>query len=181
MGFIRFYYLSSVAILATPVVSLPTTSTDEDPLPSHSFSTESRSLSSLSANHTLHHSDHSYIHFSTQSPFHQAAPTPSSGLPSPHDSTPYFPPPSDAGLSHKQLTVVIFAIIGGIIGLVLLALFTRQAIAYARLPRHNITMTTAQREQLVREIAGYSRTAQRRSVPPPPPYERAPPYESWLQ
>jgi len=69
--------------------------------------------------------------------------------------------------------------IGGIIALIFLALFTRQAIAYTRLPRQNMALTPAEREELAREMAGYAEMAdrRRRSFLPPPPYERAPPYE----
>jgi len=72
---------------------------------------------------------------------------------------------------------------GGVLGLVLFALCTRQAIAYTRSPRHNVVMTVTERQQLVQEMAGYSQMASRRErelclVPPPPPYEPAPSYES---
>lgn len=75
--------------------------------------------------------------------------------------------------------MIIFAAIGGIIGLVLLVLVTRRAVAYVRLPRRNAVLTAAEREQLVREMAGYTQSAiQRQSfIPPPPPYEHAPSYE----
>ena len=142
----------------------------------HSFSsTQTRSLYSPSANHTLTHW-HSYIHFPTPSPSYQASSVPPS-WPTPSYTPPsYLLPPSDASLGHKKLAVVIFATIGGVIGFVSLALFTRQAIAYFRSPRHNVAMTAVEREQLVLEMARYTGTTRRRSVPPPPPYERPPSY-----
>jgi hypothetical protein len=74
--------------------------------------------------------------------------------------------------------VVIFAAIGGTIALFFLAFFTRQAITYSRLPRQNMQLTTAAREELVREMAGIA-DRRRQSFLAPPPYERAPPYESF--
>ena len=110
------------------------------------------------------------------------------GLTSPHDTPPYYSPPyytppyalpPDPDGAHNNVTVIIFASIGGTIGLIFLALFMRQAIAYCRSPRHNAALTAAARERLVREMAENVARQQRRSYPaPPPPYERAPSYES---
>jgi len=47
-------------------------------------------------------------------------------------------------------------VIGGSIALFFLALFTRQAIAFTRLPRQNMELTTAGREELVQEMVGYA-------------------------
>jgi hypothetical protein len=83
---------------------------------------------------------------------------------------------------HPTLPVIIFAAIGGITGLVLLALLTRHAIAYSRLPRRTTILTIAERQQLAREMASYAQLADRHQrqsfMPSPPPYEPPPAYES---
>lgn len=185
----------SLSVRTSPAASLPTTSTDVG------------SLSSLSSSHTdivtaasppirhsslsSHHSDSqthslSYDHSLSfaNSPTHPflstPAPSPPTGLTSPHD-TPYSHPPSSQ--AHKSLTVIIFAFIGGTVALLFLALFARRAIAHIRLPRHTAVLTVAERAQLAREIAEYTESATRRqrhslTGPPPPPYEHAPSYDS---
>ncbi|KAI0000018.1 hypothetical protein BJV77DRAFT_1064155 [Russula vinacea] len=77
----------------------------------------------------------------------------------------------------KSLVALILAAIGGTIVLFFLALFTRQAIAYARLPRRNMELTAAAREELMQELAGCA-DRRRQSCLAPPPYEHAPPYEA---
>lgn len=165
---------------ASSAVSLPATLTEGVRLPSSSFSTtDPRVLSLPSTKHTTYHHTPSHAHLPTQSYLHRPTSAPSIGLTSPHD-TPPFSSPTDPEGGHKGPTVVIFATIGGTIGLIFLALFMRQAIAYCRLPRHNAALTAATREQLVREMAENETRQQRRSYPaPPPPYERAPSYESF--
>ncbi|KAI0303940.1 hypothetical protein BC826DRAFT_980527 [Russula brevipes] len=175
MAVIRFYYLSSVTSPATPAVTPPATLTEdelEEPLSSHS-------LSSDEANHRHHVHNHSFSH----SFHHRPTSAPTLGPITPDEPHPHSHanlPPSDHG--HMNLSLVIFAVIGGVLGLISLALCARQAIAYCRSPRHNAPLTTVEREQLVREMAEYAETANRRARPslsaPPPPYERAPSYES---
>ncbi len=164
-------------------MSLPTTLTSHAPTASNSLPSEESLLpSSASAASTYNSSHHnlflSNTVFSAQPSLHLANPTPPTGLPSSYDP----PPPvsaSDPGLAHKNLAVIVFATIGGIIGLIFLALFMRQAIAYHRLPRHDVALTAAEREQLVREMAEAASRRRRQSCPiPPPPYEHAPSYES---
>ena len=165
---------------ASSALSLPATLTEDVFLPSRPFSTTgARSLSLASAKHTTHHHVPSYHQFPTQSSLHRPTSVPSIGLTSPHDTPPYSSPTEPDG-GHQNPTVIIFATIGGTIGLIFLALFMRQAIAYFRLPRHNAALTAAAREQLEREMAeNATRGDQRWSYPaPPPPYERAPSYQS---
>ncbi|KAH9060974.1 hypothetical protein EDB87DRAFT_1613044 [Lactarius vividus] len=180
-GVIHFCYLSLLAILATPAASLPATSTDDDTLPSRSSSFPEATTAvpphTKHSSHSAHHSPlrtHSHIH----SFLNPLAPT--AGLTSPHDSPPSHHPSSQA---HKGLTVIVFASIGGVIGLFLLALCTRRAIVHCRMPRHTVVLTVAERAQLVQEIAEYAESASRRqrhslTGPPPPPYEHAPSYDS---
>ena len=78
---------------------------------------------------------------------------------------------------HKSLVALILAAVGGTIVLFFLALFTRQAIAYSRLPRRNMELTATAREELMQELAGCA-DRRRQSCLAPPPYERAPPYEA---
>ncbi|KAH9045261.1 hypothetical protein EDB85DRAFT_2137344 [Lactarius pseudohatsudake] len=162
-GVIHFCYLSSLAILATPVTSSPVTSTDDDSLPSRSSSpAETTTATPPHAKHSSHPAHHSPLRTHSHSFLNPPAPT--TGLTSPHDSPPSDHPSSQA---HKSLTVIVFASIGGVIALFLLALL----------------LTIAERAQLVQEIAEYTESASRRqrhslTVPPPPPYEHAPSYDS---
>ncbi|KAH9179545.1 hypothetical protein EDB89DRAFT_490522 [Lactarius sanguifluus] len=182
-GVIHFCYLSSLAILATPVASLPVTSTDDDSLPSRSSSpAEATTAAPPHAKHTSHPAHHPPLRTHSHSFLNPPAapPAPTTGLTSPHDSPPSRHPSSQA---HKGLTVIVFASIGGVIGLFLLALCTRRAIAHCRMPRHTVVLTVAERAQLVQEIAEYAESASRRQChsltgPPPPPYEHAPSYDS---
>ena len=163
-------------------MSLPATVTEDVPRPSRSFSpTEARLLSLPSTKYTTHHHVLSYGHLPTHSSLHRPTSVPPTGLSSPHDTPPYAPSlGSDGGGGHKHPTVIIFAAIGSTIGFIFLALFMRQAIAYCRSPRHNAGLTTAEREQLVREMAENATQHQGQSyLAPPPPYERAPSYESF--
>ncbi|KAH9965787.1 hypothetical protein BC827DRAFT_1179844 [Russula dissimulans] len=171
----RFYCLSSIAILATPVC-LAANTTDDD---SSSSSTASTPTTDSHSTHTHHHQipytpyfPHSFQFPSTSAP---------SISPTSHPDSPIVVPPSVQ--AHQSPTIYILIIIAGIVGLGLIALCTRQAIAYTRSPRHTVAMTTVDRQQLVQEMAGYAQMANRRQrgsclVSPPPPYERAPSYES---
>ncbi|KAI9467161.1 hypothetical protein BJY52DRAFT_1182622 [Lactarius psammicola] len=182
-GIIHFCYLSSLAILATPGASLPATSTDDDSLPSRSNSpADAATATPPHAKHSSHPAHHSssHAHSPTRSFLNPPAAAPTTGLTSPHDSP---PSPHPSGQTHKSLTVIIFASIGGVVGLLFLALCTRRAIAYCRMPRHSAVLTVAERAQLVQEIAEYAESASRRQRHsltglPPPPYEHAPPYDS---
>ncbi|KAI0005155.1 hypothetical protein BJV74DRAFT_329542 [Russula compacta] len=174
MAHTHSFNFSSVADLSTTAVSSPATSTEDG------SSSDTRFISSgIYTAHSLYTAHHtlSYTYSSTPT-FLDQSPT---SVPTLGSTSPYDPPPrlSPFHQGHKGLAVIVFVVIGGLIGLVFLALFTRQAIAYSRLPRHNVGMTTAEREQLVREMANYAGRRQRQScVVPPPPYERAPSYES---
>ncbi|KAF8484622.1 hypothetical protein DFH94DRAFT_240181 [Russula ochroleuca] len=178
MGLIRFDNDSSVS---SPAASLSATSTDDGYLPSLSSSTEIGLLTPSDAKpyptHSLtHHHTILYTH-SFAYPFTQSFPdSPSSVLPT-GLSSPQNPPPRAHDHNHKSLIALIFAVIGGSIVLFFLALFTRQAIAYSRLPRRNKQLTAAAREELIQELAGCA-DRRRQSCLAPPPYERAPPYES---
>jgi hypothetical protein len=158
-------------ICASPAACLPASSTDDDSSPGSLSSMETSTLASSPATQT--HSSYRIHHFTHSSPF----PPASAPTTSPHNSPLAFPP---SGPGHQSITVYIFMIIGGIVGLILIALCTRQAVAYSRLPRHNTVMTVAEREQLVEEMAGYvsRRRCESYLVAPPPPYEHAPSYES---
>ena len=174
---------------ASPAPSLPT---DDEFSPSlSSTSTEIGLPASSSAQphptHSFIHSHHPffYTHSFTHSftyPYPYLDP-PSSGTPTglASPSNPPRPqrvPPSD--FNHKSsLVVIIFAAIGGIIALFFLAYFTRQAIAYSRLPRQNMQLTAAGRQELVQELDGYAHRRRQSCLAPPPPYEHAPPYESF--
>lgn len=92
--------------------------------------------------------------------------------------------------SHSHKTTV-FASIGGLIGLIFLALCVRRLIIHSRIPRQNTVLTDAERARIVREIAEcesasrrywqcHSRTGSA-TGPPPPPYEHAPPYDLLAQ
>jgi hypothetical protein len=155
-------------------------------LSSHSpSSAEANLLPVRSPSYSSHtaHRHHAHNHSFTHSFHHRPTSAPTLGLISPDESHPHpnpdLPP---SGRGHMNLTLAIFAAIGGVLGLIFLTLCARQAIAYSRSPRHNAPLTTVEREQLVREMAEYAETANRRERPslsaPPPPYERAPSYES---
>jgi hypothetical protein len=143
---------------------------------------------SPNSSHTAHHFTHTFLYpptsisttaHLTHSFFYLPTSIPTSGLTSPHDSPQHLLPSSQ---THTSLTGIIFAAIGGFTGLVVLALLARHAIAYSRLPRRTATLTTIERQQLARELAGYAQTAiGRQRQLPPPPYEHAPAYESLTQ
>ena len=164
-------------------MSLPTTLTDHAPTASNSLPSQESLLPSSASATSTHYSSNRNLFlsntvFSAQPSLHLANATSSTALPSSYDP----PPPvsaSDPGLAHKNLTVIVFAAIGGIIGLIFLVLFMRQAIAYHRLPRQDVALTAADREELIREMAEAASLRRRQSCPvPPPPYEHAPSYES---
>ncbi|KAI0268111.1 hypothetical protein BC834DRAFT_867942 [Gloeopeniophorella convolvens] len=175
----------SLAILATPVAPLPATaSTEDDPSSTHSL-TSSHTHEAVPphppplrpTHHNLSQSIHSTHPFAPQT----TSPTEGSTSPRPIPHRPPLAPPHRP--SHKNLLPIILAVVGSVVGFILLALFTRRAIAFGRMPRPSTELTAAERAQLVREMAEYAVTAdqhQRQSlaVPPPPPYERAPSYES---
>lgn len=203
----EFYLLVASKILFTctsSAASLLAASTIDDTLPGTSSSpaeeaptappphTTRRPLHS--ANHSLHSANHSHTYSHLHTPSHSRpyntthshsflnplAAGPTSGLTSPHD-LPHTHLRSSA--AHKGLTVIAFATIGGFIAILFLALCARRAIAHCRTPRHTAVLTVAERAQLVREIAEYTESASRRqrhsmTVPPPPPYEHAPSYDS---
>ncbi|KAI9447892.1 hypothetical protein H4582DRAFT_1897014 [Lactarius indigo] len=186
-GVIHFCYLS-LAILATPVASLPATSTDDDDSPPSRSSSLAEAATAAPphakhSSHPVHHPPsftHGYTHSYSHSFLNPPAAAPTTGLTSPHDSPPTNHPSNQ---THKGLTVIVFASVGGIIGLFLLALCTRRAIVHCRMPRHTVVLTVAERAQLVQEIAEYAESASRRqrhslTGPPPPPYEHAPTYDS---
>jgi len=168
MGFVRFDDLSSVNS-TSPVA---TSTEDESSSPSTEFGSLPPSSTKPDPTHThtrSHHHTHSFTQpFPFLDPPSSVSPT---GLTSPYN------PPDRVFPSqhiHKNLVIIIFAAIGGTIALIFLALFTRQAIAYTRLPRQNMALTAAAREELAQEMADRRR---RSFLTPPPPYERAPPYE----
>jgi len=197
MGFIRFGNHSSVGALPSPA---PPTSTDDDdddddgfspspssstteiglpaspstqpfPTPTHSFT-----LTHTHAHHSFLYT-HSFTHpYPFFDPPSSVSPT---GLASPNNGHPHRVHSSE--YNHKSsLVVIIFAAIGGTIALFFLAYFTRQAIAYSRLPRQSRELTATGRQELVQELVGYAhRRRQSCLAPPPPPYEHAPPYESF--
>ncbi|KAF8265860.1 hypothetical protein EI94DRAFT_1734370 [Lactarius quietus] len=87
---------------------------------------------------------------------------------------------SPSSHAHKRLSTIIFASIGGVIALVLLALCMRRLIIHSRIPRQNTVLTDEERARLVREIAeceAASRRYWKCHGPPPPPYEHAPSYD----
>jgi len=174
---------------------LPTTSTDEGSLPILSSSHSDAAIATPPlTRHSSHSFHHSFSHAHTLSyypipsfanrPTHSFLDPPAAALPtgltSPHDF-PHTNPPSS--LAHKSFNVIMFASIGGIIALALLALCARRVIAHIRTPRHAAVLTAVERAQLEREIAEYTVSATRRQChsligPPPPPYEHAPSYDS---
>lgn len=182
MGFVRFYDLSPVNSTSPIATSTEDRSLSRTPSPSTEFgslaSSSTKLDDTLSFTHPHHHNHIFYTHSFTQSFLDLPSSVPPTGLTSPHSSPDRVNPSQHI---HKNLVIIIFAAIGGTIALIFLGLFTRQALAYTRLPRHNIALTAAEREELAREMAGYAEMAdrQRRSfLTPPPPYERAPPYDT---
>jgi len=171
---VPFNCLSLLAILFT--VCLAANTTDVDSL-SSSTETSSPASSQTTYSHSTHHHHIPFTPFFPHSFQFPSTSAPSTGP----TSSPIAVPPSVQ--VHQSPTVYILIIVGGLLGLVLIALCTRQAITYTRSPRHNVAMTAAERQQLVQEIAGFAQMASRRQrescwVSPPPPYERAPSYES---
>lgn len=177
--------------------SLPVTSTDHVSLPNLSSShTEAAIAAPPLTGHSSHfpHRSHShtqslsYDHIlsiansPTHTLFNPLATEPPTGLTSPHDLPGSHLPSSQA---HQSLIVAIFGSIGGTVALLFLVLCARCAVIHSRIPRHNTALTVTGRAQLVREIAEYAEYASRRqrhslTVPPPPPYEHAPSYDSLM-
>lgn len=166
----------SPLVHTSPVASLSAESTDDDddllPTATPTYTRHS--------SHSVHHT-FSHVHSPTHS-FVNLPPESTIGLTSPHDSLPFNPPSSHA---HKSMTIIIFASIGGVIGLFFLALFTRRAIVHSRLPRHNVALTESVRAQIEQEIVECTEFASRRqrqslTAPPPPPYEHAPSYDPMM-
>ena len=135
---------------------------DAKPYPTHSFT---------------HHHTILYTHSFAQ-PYTLSFPDPPNSVSPPTGlSSPQNSPHRVNDHNPKSLVALILAAIGGTIVLFFLALFTRQAIAYARLPRRNMELTAAAREELMQELAGCA-DRRRQSCLAPPPYEHAPPYEA---
>ncbi|KAN0126706.1 hypothetical protein V8E52_000346 [Russula decolorans] len=179
MGFVRFDDLSRVNGTSPVATSTKVESLSSPSSPSTEFSLLASSSTkpdpTLSFTHPHHHIF--YTHSFTRSFFDPPSSVPPTGLTSPHNSPDRVIPSQHI---HKNLVIIIIAAIGGAIALIFLALFTRQAMAYTRLPRQNMALTAAEREELAQEMAGYAEMADRRRrlfLSPPPPYERAPPYE----
>ncbi|KAI0053733.1 hypothetical protein FA95DRAFT_1600867 [Auriscalpium vulgare] len=115
-------------------------------------------------------------------------PAPTFSFVNPETPFPPDPPltdrPPNHNQPHKSSTVaIVFAALAGIIGFLVILTLARCLYTWRRTPRPVRTMTAVDREQLIREMREYAATAPQRArtsvhAPPPPPYERAPSYDS---
>ncbi|KAI0068588.1 hypothetical protein BV25DRAFT_1910353 [Artomyces pyxidatus] len=176
--FLLFGSLTNTA-LSRPVAeeTTPTITTNA----SGSSSRQHTTTSASSHHHTFHpptdlpHTFTRSFSFGPPFIFPTGDPTsPSHPLTDPPHPPPHRPP-------NTTLIAAVAVICGGL-AIIILIFFGRCLVRWTRTPTPPRAMTTADREQLIREMQEYAQSAHHRNrtslyAPPPPPYEPAPDYD----